>query len=209
VASHCWPCRSGSRCGSPGRQIDPALFIDAWSGSDGRGRPVVIPKEIAGNWIVLGDEHSYDVALLDIGLNLAALIAAGHFVAVHEREWSNPPARFDFHFLLGTPTEMVTSNERRQTGPNGADVRHLPTVMALKRAIVELNETERHEYAAVTEHNRFYGKLVDVPGAFKVDQIDGGKRRPDFRMREKWRWLHPSPHRHAERLEEKGQNHHG
>lgn len=59
------------------RRLIKVFCCDAWAGSDGIGRPVVLPTDYADRWIVFGDEHSYDVALLDLGLNLASQIEAG------------------------------------------------------------------------------------------------------------------------------------
>jgi len=104
---------------------------------------LLLPIDYAHRFIVFGDETSYDIAIMELGPLVAAQLDAGKVESVPETEWQNPPVIFDFHLLLGTPAETFDTNEFRKRGPNGEDVRRLPTVYDVRRGVLEVAETTR------------------------------------------------------------------
>ena len=65
---------------------------DAWCGNDGTGRPVIIPRDFVDRWHVIGtDENPPDIAVLELGDNLAENLRRGKIDASPETEWLKPP----------------------------------------------------------------------------------------------------------------------
>jgi hypothetical protein len=144
---------------------------DAWADQNGRGQLYWLPIEYANRWVILSSDDSYDVAMLDIGLNIASTLEAGKIDAIPEHDWMNPPTHFDFYALIGTPNEMVSHDGKIETGKDGTEHYWLPNGYDLQRGVFELVKTDRPAHWAAFSHARFYGKMVGTSDSPKVKTI--------------------------------------
>jgi hypothetical protein len=137
-------------------------LCDAWSDSSGIGRPIPLPMD-PNRWSIIGDADKLDCGIIQIGSLLAANLQQGQVVAFRESDWNSSPDDFDFYALLGAPGELIVADERSGAPPAAYDVR---------RAILEVEKTERPTWVTPTPHERFYGRLASTTGV-KVSQIEG------------------------------------
>ncbi len=148
-------------------------LCDAWSGNDGLGRPVVLPVDFMTKWIILGNESSYDVAILELGTNLAAQLEVGHIEAVPEHRWRNPPDQFDYYELVGTPAEKISVYGAERDGLNVDTAPIPPKMYEVRRGVVRLEQISPPASATITPHIRFHGKGIKLPDAIRIYDIAG------------------------------------
>jgi len=157
-----------------GRRLQ-VMICDAWKAENGLGVPIQLPLDRIPNWIILGDETSYDVAILDLGANLSALLQKGLIKPVPETAWRQKPNKnFDAYILLGTPNEMTDNNGESHKFVGGAKVVLPPTKYNLRRGAFSIKEISRPAQAVKTSHPRFYAKLLDMEDAVRFVELPEG-----------------------------------
>jgi len=149
------------------------MLCDAWSGTDGHGQAVPFPHDWMRDWVIVGQDGDYDVAMLKLPGNTVSLLEKGHITVAAEDEWRNPPKVFDSYELVGSPGEIIDDNERQFLGPQGQDVRHLATTVEIKRGVFKLEKIPTPANIVHPSFERFYARALNVPEAIKLDDIGG------------------------------------
>jgi hypothetical protein len=149
------------------------LFLcDAWSGPDQRGTPIPLPQDSMRDWIIL-DAEAYDVAMLKLYENTVSLLTEGHIEIVAEDEWAHRPVLFDSYEMIGSPGEIRTSNEAQYPGMQGQDVRHLASLIDVKRGLFKLEQIPTPRNIEKPPFERFHARFIKVPDGIRINDIEG------------------------------------
>jgi len=151
-----------------GRRMKGCRLSDRYEWHTREGGVIPFDYESSNRFIV-GDVTGYDLGLIPLSANYQELLRAGGVVRFGSSYWKTPPAKCEYHFMAGFPTQF--SRQLVPPAP-GADGELLVTLVLLPiRPTRDIPECLRKDTP------RFYGKLdqssrSSVDGK-PLDDIDG------------------------------------